>query len=48
MDLIPGSIYHEYDCQEGIGDISSEIMQTDPMPWGGIVFIVSTTPDAIS
>jgi hypothetical protein len=43
----PGDIHHEYDFPEEIGAFPSEIMQTAPMPWGGIVFIMNTTPDEI-
>ena len=47
-NLIPGSIHHEHDFPWGIGAFPSEIIQTAPMPWGGTVFIMNTTPDEIS
>ena len=45
--LIPGSLHYEYDFPQGIGAFPSEIMQTAPMSWGGIVFIMNTTPDEL-
>ena len=44
-NLIPKSNHHEHDFPSGIRAVPSKIMQTAPMPWGGIVFIMNTAPD---
>ena len=40
-------MHHEYDFPSGIGAFPSIIMQTAPMPWGGIEFVMNTSPDEI-
>ena len=40
-------MHHEYDFPSGIGAFPSIIMQTAPMPWRGIEFVMNTSPDEI-